>query len=85
MLDSEVAIAHEYLLLSRPLEAVQALQHVLETDPYRESAWQLRMLIALELNDRDALVTAYRACAKAMKEIGVAPSAATQKLLKRME
>ena len=83
-LDSEMAIAHEYLLSNRPLEAGQVLQHVLEVDPYRESAWQLRMLIALELNDRDALLAAYRACAKAMRDIDVAPSAFTQKLLKRL-
>jgi len=84
LLDAETAMAHEYLLTNRPVEAGQVLQHVLATDPYRESAWQLRMLIALDLNDRDALLAAYRACAAALKEIDVFPSDSTRRLLKRL-
>jgi DNA-binding SARP family transcriptional activator len=84
LLDAETAMAHEYLLTNRPVEAGQVLQHVLATDPYRESAWQLRMLIALDLNDRDALLAAYRACAAALKEIDVSPSDSTRRLLKRL-
>jgi DNA-binding SARP family transcriptional activator/tetratricopeptide (TPR) repeat protein len=57
---------------------------VLGSDPYRESAWHLRMRVLNALGRADALVATYRACEQALAEAGLTPAPATRRLLDQL-
>ena len=57
---------------------------VLSVDPYRESAWQMRMRVFDALGDADALLATYRGCEDALSEAGLQPSPATRRLLEQL-
>jgi DNA-binding SARP family transcriptional activator len=57
---------------------------VLSHDPYRESAWQLRMRVLNALGSSDALLATYRACEQALSDLGLTPSSGTQRLLEQL-
>jgi len=57
---------------------------VLSSDPYRESAWQVRMRVLNALGRSDALLATYRACEEALAEAGLAPSPGTRRLLDQL-
>ena len=78
LLAAEVAVgAGEYR------EAGEMATLVLSHDPYRESAWQLRMRVLNALGSSDALLATYRACEQALSDIGLSPSSGTQRLLEQ--
>jgi ATP/maltotriose-dependent transcriptional regulator MalT/DNA-binding SARP family transcriptional activator len=62
-------------------EADQLLRALLEADPLREASWRLRIRLAHELGDDDAMLVAYRRCWRALGELGLEPSAATRALM----
>ena len=46
---------------------------VVAADPYREGAWRLQMRLAATLGDADRVIAAYRACERALGELGTTP------------
>jgi DNA-binding SARP family transcriptional activator len=65
-------------------EAGEMATLVLSHDPYRESAWQLRMRVLNALGSSDALLATYRACEQALSDLGLTPSSGTQRLLEQL-
>lgn len=62
-------------------QAARLVGDVLRADPFRESAWRLQMRIADALGDHDRVVSAFRACERALGELGTRPTATTVQLL----
>ena len=54
---------------------------VLEADPYRETAWRLKMRIASAYGDDDAVIRVYNGLARALGEIGATPAPSSTRLL----
>ncbi len=54
---------------------------VLDADPFRESAWRLLMRTAHAVGDHDRVIGVYRACERALSEIGARPGTTTTELL----
>jgi ATP/maltotriose-dependent transcriptional regulator MalT/DNA-binding SARP family transcriptional activator len=64
------------------LDLAQRLaREVLDADPYRESAWRLKMRIAGVLGDADGVIREYKSCHEALAEVGAQPAGSTRKLL----
>ena len=68
--------------VGRYSQAAQLAEQVARADPYREAAWRLLMRVADTLGDRDRVISAYRACERALAELGAEPSPATAALLR---
>jgi ATP/maltotriose-dependent transcriptional regulator MalT/DNA-binding SARP family transcriptional activator len=68
----------------RYADAEQLLRDLLDVDPLRESCWRLRIRLAHELGDGDALLVAYRRCCRALGEFGLEPSEATRALIRQL-
>jgi DNA-binding SARP family transcriptional activator len=68
--------------IGRYSQAAQLAEQVARADPYREAAWRLLMRVADTLGDRDRVIAAYRACERALAELGAEPSPATADLLR---
>jgi DNA-binding SARP family transcriptional activator len=62
-------------------EARRLAEQVVTEDPYREAAWRLLMRLAAAMGDHDHVISAYRGCERALREIGAQPSSATVSLL----
>ena len=73
---AEVAFGTSDFALARRLA-----EAVLTVDPYREAAWRLLMRLADALGDQDRVISAYRGCERALRELGATPSATTAALL----
>jgi DNA-binding SARP family transcriptional activator len=65
-------------------EADEMALLVLNSDPYRESAWQVRMRVLNALGRADALLATYRACERTLAEAGLTASPATRRLLEQL-
>jgi DNA-binding SARP family transcriptional activator len=74
---AEVAFA-----VGQPAQARRLAEAVVVVDPYREAAWRLLMRLAAALGDDDGVITAYRSCVEALREIGAEPSGPTVALLR---
>lgn len=70
--------------LGRLNDADNYCQAALGDDPYRESAWRLRMKIANALGDEMGVLHAFRQCSEALTELGTDPAASTHDLLARL-
>ncbi len=70
--------------LGRYAEAEVLAEGALGDDPFRESAWRLRMRVAGAVGDEDGVIAAYRRCADALEGLGAAPSDATRDLLSQL-
>ena len=68
----------------RYAEAGELAEAALGDDPFRESAWRLRMQIAGIVGDEDGVIAAYRGCADALDTLGARPSDATRGLLESL-
>jgi DNA-binding SARP family transcriptional activator len=68
----------------RYAEAGELAEAALGDDPFRESAWRLRMQVAGIVGDEDGVIAAYRGCADALDTLGARPSDATRSLLERL-
>jgi DNA-binding SARP family transcriptional activator len=68
--------------VGRYSQSAQLAEQVARSDPYREAAWRLLMRVADTLGDRDRVISAYRACERALAELGAEPSPATTALLR---
>lgn len=62
-------------------QAARLVGEVLRADSFRESAWRLEMRIADALGDQDRVVAAFRACERALEELGTQPASTTVRLL----
>ncbi|MHA6794307.1 BTAD domain-containing putative transcriptional regulator [Pseudonocardia bannensis] len=62
-------------------QAARLVGDVLRADPFRESAWRLEMRIADALGNQDRVIAAYRACERALNELGTQPTPTTVRLL----
>ena len=65
-------------------EADRFAQQVLEAQPYRESAWRVRMRIANTLGDYDAVTRHYNECETALAQVRTKPSPSTHELFERL-
>jgi DNA-binding SARP family transcriptional activator len=65
-------------------QATQLADQVLEVEPYRETAWRLKMRIAAALGDDDGVIRAYHGCEQALAAVGAGPSPTTRDLLERL-
>lgn len=54
---------------------------VLDADAFRESLWRLKMRIADATGDGDGVIAGYRACERALHQLGTRPAATTRRLL----
>ena len=63
-------------------QAARLVGDVLRADPFRESAWRLQMRIADALGNPDRVIAAYRACERALAELGTQPAPTTVQLLR---
>ena len=70
--------------LEQLAEAQHWVEEVLKADPYREPAWRLAMNIAHARGDEAAVVTAFRGCERALRELGTQPTQTTCRLLERL-
>jgi ATP/maltotriose-dependent transcriptional regulator MalT/DNA-binding SARP family transcriptional activator len=62
-------------------QAARLTAEVLRADSFREAAWRLEMRIAHAMGAQDRVVAAYRACARALGELGAKPAPTTERLL----
>lgn len=65
-------------------EAKRLAEEVLHSEPFRETAWRLRMRIANALGDDDGVIRAYHTCERALAQVGTTPSPSTRQLLERL-
>ncbi|SHK43294.1 transcriptional activator domain-containing protein [Pseudonocardia thermophila] len=63
-------------------KAEELLAPVLRADPTREAAWRLQMRLAHAVGDSDRVLSAYRSCEGALRELGTTPSATTCALVR---
>ena len=73
---AEIALAADDVHLAQRL-----VGEVLRTDPFRETAWRAQMRIAHAMGDHDRVIAAFRACERALGEIGAKPGPTTTELL----
>jgi DNA-binding SARP family transcriptional activator len=77
--------AAELALAAGDLELAQQLaREVLESDPHREAASRLMMRIAGVLGDADGVIREFKACERALADIGAAPAHSTRQLLDQL-
>jgi len=76
--------AEAALAVGRYNRANELNQMALRADPLREAAWRQQMRIAGALGDGDAVISAYRHCRNALRELGVEPAASTRDLLQTL-
>lgn len=62
-------------------EALQMTEEILETDPFREAVWRLRMRVLGALGDEDGMLDAFARCQAAMSELGTTVAPATAALV----
>jgi ATP/maltotriose-dependent transcriptional regulator MalT/DNA-binding SARP family transcriptional activator len=65
-------------------DAERLAAQVLEAEPFRESAWRLRMRLADALGAGDGVIRAYHGCERALAQVGTTPSRTTRDLLERL-
>jgi DNA-binding SARP family transcriptional activator len=65
-------------------DAERLAAQVLEAEPFRESAWRLRMRLADAFGAGDGVIRAYQGCERALGQVGTAPSRTTRELLERL-
>ena len=65
-------------------DAERLAGQVLDSEPYREAGWRLRMRLADALGAGDSVIRAYHACERALAELGTTPSRTTRELLERL-
>jgi len=65
-------------------EAERLTDEVLTADPFRETAWRLKMHIANALGDEDRVIRAYRGCEHALARLAATPSPGTRQLIERL-
>jgi DNA-binding SARP family transcriptional activator len=65
-------------------EADRLAGRVLEAEPFRETAWRLRMRLADALGAGDSVIRAYQGCERALAQVGTTPSRTTRELLERL-
>lgn len=82
--DAHAEAAQLALAAERYPEARTHAESVLRAEPYREGAWQALMQVAGMLGDRDGVIEVYRACERALSEVGTTPSASTRQLLEKL-
>lgn len=75
---ANLALSSGQYSLSRTL-----CREVVETNPFRESAWRTLIKLATTIGDEDAAIKAYRNCKSALAELGTEPAPATRALLPR--
>lgn len=73
---AEIAFSMDRFGLAESLTA-----DVLKADQFREAAWRLKMRTAHAVGDHDRVTTAFRACERALAEIGAIPTPTTVELL----
>ncbi len=64
--------------------AGQLARQVLDADPYREAAWRLTMRIAGALGDADGVIREFKACERALADVGTTPAQSTRGLLEQL-
>lgn len=79
--DARFTAAETAFACGHPGQAERLASEVLRADPFRESAWRLRMRIAAELGDTDRVIAAFRSCEQALNELGTQPAPTTVTLL----
>ena len=82
--DGQAATATLAYQHGRYADAEQLLRDLLDVDPLREACWRLRIRLAHELGDDDALLVAYRRCCRALGEFGLEPSDTTRALIRQL-
>ncbi|MTD12472.1 hypothetical protein GIS00_00755 [Nakamurella sp. YIM 132087] len=66
------------------INAERQVRTLLDTSPYRESAWRLAMRIAGDLGDDDRVIEIFRSCRHRLAELSVEPARSTTQLLERL-
>ncbi|GAB3349830.1 BTAD domain-containing putative transcriptional regulator [Modestobacter lapidis] len=82
--EARLSAAHLAFAAERYREAEDLVEAVLAVDPYKESAWRLRMRIADALGDADRVITTFRRCRQALDELDLTPADSTQQLLDQL-
>jgi LuxR family maltose regulon positive regulatory protein len=82
--DARMLAAEAALSAGDYRQAEELALTVLEIDPFRESAWQIRMRVFNALGDSDALLATFRRCEETLGEAGLTPAPATRRLLEQL-
>jgi two-component SAPR family response regulator len=82
--DARADAAELALAAGRLDEADRLAQDVLRIEPFRESAWRVRMQAAGALGDHDGVLRTYQACERELAGFGTSPSPGTRELLERL-
>jgi DNA-binding SARP family transcriptional activator len=83
-MDVRLEFARAMRAAGRPGDAVGALQAALETDPYREDAWQELMRIHARLEGPASVARVFLECRRSLGEVDLEPSGETRMLLERL-
>ena len=81
---AEEGRARALVELGRPLEAIDDLQRLVRSDPLREELVRILMLALYAVGRQVEALAAYRDLAAALRELGLAPSAAMRTLERRI-
>ncbi len=80
-----IRLATLYLESAQPIHALETCQAALKADPLLEDAYRLSMRAHAALGDGAAIARVYQTCCVAlMDELGVNPSAETEKLYRKL-
>jgi DNA-binding SARP family transcriptional activator len=82
--DAQVLAAETAFAIGDYPQANELAIAALTADPYRESAWQLRMRVFNALGRGDELVATFRGCEQALSTAGLEPSPGTKRLLEQL-
>ncbi len=83
-MDVRLEFARAMRAAGRPGDAVAALQAAIESDPYREDAWQELMRIHARLEGPASVARVFLECRRSLSEVDLQPSGETFLLLERL-
>lgn len=84
VVEHRLGAAELALELGRYALGIELADAVLRDEPFRESAWRLRMRLAQMLGDEDAVVRSFHRCETALADFGATPSSSTRQLLETL-
>lgn len=83
-MDVRLEYARAMRAAGRPGQAVAALTAAIESDPYREDAWQELMRIHARLEGPASVARVFLECRRSLSEVDLQPSGETFQLLERL-
>jgi DNA-binding SARP family transcriptional activator len=77
-------LAYLYLDANKLEQCLYVCQLALRRDRFHEAIYQIEMRACAALGDRPAVARQYQACKSAMQELGISPSAETERIFREL-